>query len=180
MTDSDTAPAELPYLGELRTFGFGFAPEGWASCDGREMPIKSNSALFALLGTAFGGNGQTTFNLPDLRARVPMHSQVPGDLGRASGEPVHTLAPAEMPIHNHQLIASNVASDNLPGPTKRLGNSQPGNLYGPGSNVTSMHPSVIGYTGGSEPHENRQPYLGLNLCICVMGEFPPKTEEETS
>jgi len=180
MTESETDAGRLPYLGELRVFSFGFAPEGWAGCDGRAVDINGNSGLFSLLGTTFGGNGQTSFNLPDLRARVPMHSREPGDLGRAGGEASHQLIPVEMPIHNHQLIGSNVTSDNLPDATKRLANSQPGNLYGPGSNLTAMHPSVIGVAGGSEPHENRQPFLALNICICVQGDYPPRSEEEAS
>ena len=179
MTESETEAAGPPYLGELRVFSFGFAPEGWVGCDGRAMDINGNAGLFSLLGTTFGGNGQTSFNLPDLRARVPMHSREPGDVGRADGEASHQLIPAEMPIHNHQLIASNVVSDNVPDATKRLGNSEPGNLYGPGSsNLAAMHPSVIGVAGASEPHENRQPFLALNICICVQGDYPPKSEEE--
>jgi microcystin-dependent protein len=181
MTDpepEDTSPA--PYIGELRIFSFNFAPKGWASCDGSSLPIRNNSQLFSLLGTSFGGNGQTSFNLPDLRARVPMHSTRPGDVGRSGGAVSHTLTPAEMPTHNHQLIASNTSSGNVPDAKLRLANSQPGSLYGSPNNMTPMHPSVIGVTGGSEPHENRQPYLAVNICICVQGDFPPRSEEATT
>lgn len=172
--------SEAPYLGELRLFSFGFAPKGWASCDGSSLSIRNNSQLFSLLGTTFGGDGQTTFNLPDLRARVPMHSTQPGDLGRRGGAVSHTLTPAEMPTHNHQLIASNTTSSgNVPDAKLRLANNQPGNLYGSSNNLAPMHPSVIGVTGGSEPHENRQPYLAVNICICVQGDFPPRSEEAT-
>jgi microcystin-dependent protein len=180
MTDTPMeAGSEAPYIGELRLFSFGFAPKGWASCDGSSLPIQGNSWLFSLIGTTYGGNGSTTFNLPDLRARVPMHSSAPRDLGRQGGADTHTLVPAEMPMHNHQLVASNTSSGNVPDAELRLANSQPGNLYGSANNLTPMHPSVIGVTGGSEPHENRQPYLAVNICICLQGDFPPKSEEAT-
>ncbi|MDQ6525250.1 tail fiber protein [Nocardioides sp. LHD-245] len=179
-TETETDVAGAPYLGEVRMFSFGFAPEGWVRCDGRAMDIKGNPGLFSLLGTTFGGDGQTSFNLPDLGARVPIHSGAPGDVGRAGGEASHQLVPVEMPTHNHQLLGSNVSSGNVPGATKRLGNSEPGSLYGPGSNLTAMHPAVVGVSGGSAAHENRQPFLALSICICIQGDYPPKSLEEAS
>ena len=180
-TDHETGPeSDAPYTGELRLFSFGFAPEGWASCDGQALQIKDNQALFALLGTTYGGDGSTSFNLPDLRARVPIHASSTGRPGHAGGEATHALTPAELAQHHHALIGSDVPAGNVPGPSLRLANNQPGDLYGPGSNLTGMHPSVVGVTGGSTPHENRQPFLALNICICLRGEFPKRSMEEAS
>lgn len=170
---------EAPYIGEMRIFSFTMIPPGWASCEGQELSIQQNLTLFSLLGTAFGGNGSTTFHLPDLRARVPMHAAQATDRGRSGGEASHTLHYDELPRHNHQLVASDAGpSSNAPGPGLRLSNDEPGNLYGAANNLIQMNQATIGVTGGSKPHENRQPFLALNICICLGGEYPPKTTPE--
>jgi microcystin-dependent protein len=163
--------SDAPYIGEIRVFSFNFAPKYWAQCNGQEMTIQGNMALFALLGTQFGGNGSTTFCLPDLRSRVPMHTAT-GSAGQPGGEAAHTLTQAEMPTHNHIMYGSGVIGGNIPGPDKRIANNQPGSLYGPVASTVPMNTGIIGYTGGNQPHENRQPYLGLNFCICLYGEYP--------
>lgn len=165
----DDGPA--PYLGEIRVFSFNFAPNGWAQCNGQTLQITGNMALFSLLGTQFGGNGSTTFCLPDLRARVPMHNAA-GGAGQAGGSDSVTLTPGEMPQHNHIMYGSGVIGGNIPGPDKRIANNQPGSLYGPVASIVPMNQGIIGYTGGSQPHENRQPYLGLNICMCISGTYP--------
>lgn len=172
---------EDPFIGEMRLFSFGMVPPGWASCDGQELSIQQNLTLFSLLGTAFGGNGSTTFKLPDLRARVPMHVTQPAGRGQSGGEASHTLHYNELPKHNHQLVASNAApSGNAPGPGLRLSNNEPGNLYGSANNLIEMNQSTIGVSGGSRAHENRQPFLALNICICLQGEYPPKQPGDES
>lgn len=160
-----------PFLGEIRVFSFNFTPKYWAQCNGQSLLINQNLALFSLLGTQFGGNGSTTFLLPDLRARVPMHNAA-GGAGQVGGSEVVTLTQAEMPLHNHIMYGSGVIGDNLPGPDKRIANNQPSFLYGPVTGTVPMNPGIIGYTGGVQPHENRQPYLGLNFCIALAGTFP--------
>lgn len=175
MSDTDVNVGDPPYLGELRVFSFNFAPKGWAQCNGQTLQISgTNIALFALLGTQFGGNGSTTFCLPDLRSRVPMHTGA-GVAGEVGGSDAVTLTQAEMPQHNHIMYGSDVIGGNIPGPDKRIANNQPGSLYGPATGTVPMNPQIIGYTGGSQPHENRQPYLGLNICICTAGEYPSPT-----
>ncbi len=163
------------FLGELRIFSYSRPPKTWVPCEGQTMSIQNNLALFSLLGTQFGGNGSTTFALPDLRARVPIHVGDGRIVGTPGGEVAHTLTIAELPEHNHLALANNaVGGVGLPSPSSRLANSEPGNAYGPPNNVTPMSPAIIGRTGGSQAHENRQPYLALSICICVAGVFPSK------
>lgn len=171
----------MAFLGELRIFTYGRPPNGWAPCEGQMMSIQGNTALFALLGTQFGGNGSTTFALPDLRARVPIHVGGGNVVGTAGGEAAHTLTPAEMPMHSHLAFANNaIGGVGLPSPSSRLANSEPGNAYGPPYNLAPMHPAVVGKTGGSGAHENRQPFLALSIGICLAGYYPPRSgiEEE--
>jgi|SRR5215216_3719109 len=158
-----------PFLGELKLMGFNFAPKAWAQCNGQLLPINQNQALFSLLGTMYGGNGQTTFALPDLRGRVPLHR---GRLtqGQKSGEEAHTLNLSEMPTHNHSVSASSQNGDQA-GP-KILGGAS--NAYATASNLISIAQGTVSNTGGSQPHENRQPYLVLNWCIALQGIFPSR------
>ena len=163
-----------PFLGEIRIFSFNFPPKGWAFCNGQLLPINQNQALFALLGTNYGGNGQTTFALPDLRGRGPTHfGQGPGRssrvLGERSGEENHTLTSAEMPAHSHVV---NVV--NSPGTqTTPAGNYFAANRggYAESGNVP-MHSGAVANAGGSQPHSNLAPYLTLSFCIALAGIFP--------
>jgi microcystin-dependent protein len=163
-----------PYMSEIRIMAFNWPPKGWAQCDGQLMPINQNQALFSLLGTAFGGNGQTTFALPDFRGRVPIHQGQGWIVGQAAGEEFHTLAQSEMPTHTHILQGTNNTSttDN-PDTTVVLGQASL-NMYGGATNLVPMHPSIISTVGGSQPHENRQPFLVLNFCIALTGVFPSR------
>lgn len=165
-----------PFLSEIRIFSFGFAPKGWAMCNGQLMPINQNQALFSLLGTNFGGNGQTNFGLPDLRARVPIHVGNGHALGETAGEYNHTVSINELPAHVH---TSNATSD---AHTTNPENYQPlatdalfavvNNLYTGPANTTSLLPSTLANTGGSQPHANQQPFLTLNFSIALQGIFP--------
>jgi microcystin-dependent protein len=164
-----------PFLSEIRIFSFNYAPQGWALCNGQTLAINQNQALFALLGTTYGGNGTTTFELPNLQGRVPLHfSGGSYPLGQSTGEQNHTLSNSEMPAHVHTMNAANVAAT-LTTPT---GNAlaepvtQVGNIYGPATTSTTMAPQAINNTGGSQPHNNMQPYLVLNFCIALVGIFP--------
>ena len=162
-----------PFLAEIRIMGFnGFAPKGWAQCNGQFLPINQNQALFALLHTTYGGNGQTTFALPDMRGRVPEHF---GSRPRGTrvGEEAHTVTSGEMPAHTHFVSANNAtATSNAPLANGRLANSTPQNLYGPFSAATAMDPGAVTTVGGSQAHNNMQPYLTLNFCIAMQGIFP--------
>jgi microcystin-dependent protein len=169
---------EYPYVGELRIFSSPVVPKGWARCDGQTLQIQENQVLFSLIGTIYGGNGQTTFCLPDLRGRVPISNGDVFTLGEPGGEEGHTLTQAEMAHHQHMLQGNNaVPAGNVPSSSTRLSNNQPGNLYGAPNNVVAMKDESIGVTGGSMPHENRQPYLVLNVCICIAGQFPTRPQE---
>ncbi len=172
-------PAE-PFIGEIALYPYNFAPRGWAFCNGQILSIAQNTALFSLLGTTYGGNGQTTFALPDLRGRVPLSSgQGPGlsnyDLGQTGGDESVTLNPAEMPAHNH-LVAVHNNSGNYARPNDRV----PGRLsggttgYAAAGNGSYMHPSTLSVLGGGQPHTNVQPYLTLNYCIALEGIFPSR------
>jgi microcystin-dependent protein len=164
-----------PYLSEIKLMSFDFPPKGWAACDGQFMPINQNQALFSLLGTTYGGNGQTTFALPDLRGRVPTHVGGEGHfLGEKSGEPAHTLTLSEIPQHFHIASATSDSGD-LFVATGNVLAASPAQLYAPAtSNLTTLIPSSVTTIGGSQPHENMQPYLALNFCIALVGIFPSR------
>jgi microcystin-dependent protein len=176
-SDGEAIMAE-PFLSEIRIFSFNFPPKGWAFCNGQLLPINQNQALFALLGTNYGGNGQTNFALPDLRGRVPLHFGDGLILGQRFGEEFHTLNIQEMPTHNHLVNAFGGAPDsNGTSPTGAFYAPAADNstLYFSGNADSAMAPAVIGNTGGSQPHENRQPFLTLNFCIALQGIFPSQT-----
>ena len=160
-----------PFLAEIRIMSFQFAPKGWAPCDGQLLPINQNQALFALLGTTFGGNGQTNFALPDLRGRVPIHVGNSGHtLGERGGEAAHTLSLAELPAHPHPMQASSANGNNAVATANVLAAAS--GLYGPASALTTLEPSSVTSTGGSQAHQNMQPYLTLSFCIALQGIFP--------
>jgi microcystin-dependent protein len=168
-----------PFLGELKIISWNFAPKGWALCNGQFLPINQNQALFSILGTTFGGNGQTTFALPDLRGRVPIHQGQGWQIGQAAGEEVHTLTQSEMPQHIHFLEGSSLVGSAVnPRPQNSSGTlfaQDPGNCYT--SNVqslTALNTGSVSNYGGSQPHENRQPYLVLNIIIALQGIFPSR------
>jgi microcystin-dependent protein len=164
-----------PYLGEIRAVSFNFAPKGWALCNGQLLPINQNQALFALLGNTYGGNGTTTFALPDLQARVPLHASAAHVLGQAAGEAQHTLTAAEMPAHTHAPAARAQAGDN-PSPAGRAWGQQPADkTYAPASSaLVAMSPQAVAPAGGGQPHENRPPFLVLNFVIALQGIFPSR------
>ena len=163
-----------PYLSEIRIMSFVFAPRGWALCNGQQLPINQNQALFSLLGTTYGGNGQTTFALPDLRGRVPMHAGAGHTLGERAGEQAHTLSIAEMPQHVHLAHAqSSSASTQLPPVNAVLAPAS--NVYRAPDNLTALSAATIGNVGGSQAHLNMQPFLTLSFCIALQGIFPSPT-----
>jgi len=173
-----------PYIGQIEAFAFGYAPKGWALCAGQILPINQYQALFSLLGTTFGGNGTTTFALPDLRGRIANGSgQGLGlqnyALGQQSGGETHTLTLDETPSHSHTVRAvNNAAADgtNIPGPSVTLGVGY--STTGAAVNIYSSDPPTIAMTPltstGGQPHENRMPFLGLNYCIALQGVFPSR------
>ncbi|HET9651805.1 MAG TPA: tail fiber protein [Usitatibacter sp.] len=159
-----------PFLSEIRIMSFSFAPQGWALCSGQLLPINQNQALFSLLGTTFGGNGQTNFALPDLRGRVPIHVGIGFTLGQRGGEESHTVTVQEMPAHQHTMNAMSVpATTNVPTGAML---AQSNAVYTPAANLTTLAAGEIAGTGGSQPHTNMQPYLGLNFSIALQGIFP--------
>jgi microcystin-dependent protein len=167
------------YLSELRVFSFNFAPKGWALCNGQQLPINQNQALFSLLGTTYGGNGQTTFALPDLRGRVPLHVGNDNSFtqGAAMGEEAHTITISELPTHPHVMQATTTPAS-APAPSggmlATVDNSTFGSAYAGPSNLAPMAAGAISPTGGSQAHENRMPFLVLNICICLQGIFPSR------
>ena len=161
-----------PFLSEIRVMSFVFAPKGWALCNGQLLPINQNQALFSLMGTTYGGNGQTNFALPNLRGRVPMHVGAGHNLGESSGAATHTLSSIELPMHTHAARGSSNAGDTLAPVNNILGVQKSPPFYGRASNLTPLHPSSLLNAGGSQPHENRQPYLTLTFCIALQGIFP--------
>ena len=162
-----------PFLGELKIVSFNFPPKGWALCNGQFLPINQNQALFSLLGTMYGGNGQTTFALPDLRGRMPIH--VGGGFdnqGQTGGETAHTLTMNEMPQHIHFLNAATADGDTPVATGNMLAAFNNG--YAGASNLTTLLPASISNVGGSQAHENMSPYLVLNYIIALQGIFPSR------
>jgi microcystin-dependent protein len=159
-----------PFIGEIKIVSFNFPPKGWAACEGQLLPINQNQALFSILGTTYGGNGQTNFALPDFRGRVPVHSGNGVVLGERAGEEAHTLAINEVPAHTHVLSASSLpASLGDPG-GRYFGAIDNGYASTPD---TTMGP-VLGNFGSSQPHANMQPFLVLNIVIALVGIFPSR------
>jgi microcystin-dependent protein len=169
-----------PFMAEIRIFPFTFAPKGWAFCNGQLIPISQNTALFALLGTTYGGDGKSTFALPDLMGSAAMH---PGQgsglterfLGEIGGTESVTLLVSEIPVHTHSLLAagSDPAESNDP-TNNALARSKNGNAYTNQPPITQMAPQALAPAGGSLPHNNMQPYLTLNFCIAMQGVFPQR------
>ncbi|MGZ4107820.1 MAG: phage tail protein [Tumebacillaceae bacterium] len=161
-----------PYIGEIRLFGNTYAPRGWALCNGQILSIQQNAALFSLLGTTYGGNGQTTFALPDLRGRVPIHQNSSFPLGAVGGEATHTVTITEMPAHTH-LVRGSTNAASTPDPTNATwANAE--NLYAAATALTPMNGATITPTGGSQPHDNMQPYTAMNYCIALVGIYPSR------
>lgn len=165
-----------PFIAEIVMFGGNFAPRSWAFCSGQILSIAQNTALFSILGTTYGGNGQTTFALPDLRGRVPMHpgngpGLTPRSLGEQAGTETVTLITNQIPAHNHALIANNTAAnDNLPN-----GNAlSDGSIYTSAAPNAQMNVASIGNTGGNQPHNNIQPFTCVNFIIATQGIFPSR------
>jgi microcystin-dependent protein len=159
-----------PFLSEIRIMAFGFAPRGWAQCNGQLLPINQNQALFSLLGTTFGGDGRTTFGLPNLQTRTAIHRGTGYAIGQVGGEPTHVLTIGEAPVHTH--VATGTVSDgDSPIPAANyLGAAD--NMYAPLANATSLYPTTVASTVGGQPHGNMQPYLTLNFCIAITGVYP--------
>jgi microcystin-dependent protein len=161
-----------PFLAEIRIMSFIYAPQGWALCNGQLLPINQNQALFALLGTTFGGNGQTTFALPDQRGRTPIHVGSGHTLGERGGEQAHTLSIAELPTHTHLANANSNPGTTLD-PTGNV-LAAANNLYTAPANLTSLSPATVTNAGGSQAHLNMQPFLTLSFCIALQGIFPSR------
>ena len=165
-----------PYIGEIRMFGGNFAPVGWALCNGALVPISENDALFNLIGTTYGGDGQSTFALPDLRGRAPVHTGSGFTLGQRAGTETVTLTTSQIPVHTHPMLASKDAANQITGAGGVLAspvslatyfNSPPDN--------TALNAAAVLPAGGNQPHDNMQPYLAINFIISLFGIFPSQT-----
>jgi microcystin-dependent protein len=181
------------YVGQVQLFGFNFAPNGWALCQGQILPIQQYSALFALIGSAYGGNGASNFALPNLQGRSAVGVGQGPSLtnyvqGQTAGEVSVTLGISTMPSHNHSFFAASAAGTTTTAAGQQLGVSQIGKGTGkevttytaaiyspnPGNATTGLTPQAVGLAGNTQPHNNMQPYLALNYCIALIGEFPPR------
>lgn len=163
-----------PFVGEIRMFAGNFAPAGWMFCEGQLLPISENETLFQLIGTSYGGDGESTFGLPDLRGRIPIHASASFPLATTGGVEEVTLTAQQIPVHSHPLLVSNdIPSGNSPA-NSLLGQAA-AKLYRPGNPTVNLHASAVGATGGSQPHSNFQPYLCVNFIISLFGIFPSPT-----
>jgi microcystin-dependent protein len=168
-----------PFLGQISIFGFNFPPKGWAFCNGQTLPIQQNQALFSILGTTYGGNGQTTFQLPNLQSRTLMGmGQGPGlsqyVLGQIGGVESHTLTLSELPIHTHLLQTSSATATGTPVANSEFAAQASVPVYRSGTPTTALSSASIGLAGGSQPHTNLQPSLTVNFCIALTGTFPSR------
>jgi len=174
-----------PFIGQIQPFGFGFAPRNWAQCNGQILSIAQNTALFALLGTMYGGNGQTTFALPNLQSRVPLHAGTSPSgesffQGEEAGVEAVTLTINTMPAHNHNFLGTStnadvpVPADNVALGTIHQSSANGDNYYAPDTTPQPLNPGSISTVGGSQPHNNIQPYLTINWCIALSGIFPSR------
>jgi microcystin-dependent protein len=172
-----------PFVAEIRIFPFNFAPKGWAFCNGQLLPLSQNTALFSLLGTTYGGDGKSTFALPNLQGSAPLHvgSAQPGpglslyDLGQTGGTDTVTLLNSEMPTHNHFITAQTIdqGDNRIPDPTRNLGNTQ---MYVNGGNQQAMlDATALSIVGGGQPHNNLMPYLTFYFNIALQGVYPPRS-----
>lgn len=165
-----------PYVGEIRMFAGNFAPAGWMFCEGQLLPISEYETLFILIGTTYGGDGQSTFALPDLRGRIPIHQGNGFTLAETGGQEEITLTAQQIPAHSHPMLGSAAsASDASPAgtvPARTLVNVS---AYGTDAPTTALHPSAVSVTGGSQPHTNFQPYLCVDFIISMFGIFPSQT-----
>ena len=173
-----------PFVAEIRIYPFNFPPKGWAFCDGQLLPISQNTALFSLLGTIYGGDGRSTFALPDMQGNAPMFwGQGPGlslhDLGETSGSAAVSLLESEIPSHPHSMMAANLPPDQAaPTPARAMARSVNADAYVAGSPqpaLVLMNQQMLAPTGGDQPHNNMMPYLTLNYCIALQGVYPPRT-----
>jgi microcystin-dependent protein len=164
-----------PYVGEIRMFAGSFAPVGWAFCQGQLLPISENEVLFNLIGTTYGGDGQETFALPDLQGRVPIHAGNGFTLGEKDGVESVTLTVQQMPTHSHPMLASSGIGNNPNPQGEVLAESSLATLYGTGSPSGQMAPQAVSSVGGSQPHDNLQPYLCIDFIISLFGVFPSPT-----
>lgn len=166
------------YLSEIRIFAFNYAPKGWALCNGQLLSIQQNAALFSLLGTTYGGNGTTNFQLPNLQGCVPLHTGTSPNgigytLGQQAGEANVTLTQSQIPQHTHTVNASTTSDANVPSAAVVPGGAGV-NAYGGPAGGATMNPGIVGLAGGSQPHSNLQPYLVVNFCIALTGIFPSR------
>ena len=168
-----------PYVGEIRLFAGNFAPNGWAFCDGQFLSIAENEVLFQLIGTTYGGDGQNTYALPDLRGRVPVHQGSNGQsnyiIGESGGAETVTLSANQMPAHRHAMLASTSAAGATHGPSEVLGSSATMKLYGTGTPVMAMDPNAITQVGGGQPHDNMPPFVALSYIVSLFGVFPTQS-----
>lgn len=161
-----------PFLSEIKIVSFNFAPKGWALCNGQQLPINQNQALFALLGTTYGGNGQTTFALPNLRGRLPIHMGAGHTLGEAAGSSAVTITQQTMPQHLHFEMAQPAAGNQLPAVGGLF--AQASNVYRTPDSLIAINPASVSNVGGSQAHNNMMPYLCLNFIIALQGIFPSR------
>jgi microcystin-dependent protein len=164
-----------PFLSEIRIFSFNFAPKGWALCNGQVLPINQNQALFALLGTTFGGDGRVTFALPNLQARTPVHAGNGHLPGEKAGEQAHTLSIAEVPSHTHAARAVDAQATTAVPNANMLATAKGGAVYAPAANPAPLSPATVANVGGGQAHPNMQPFLALNFCIALQGIFPSRS-----